>query len=248
MVRFHRTSALIAIMLILPTLSLAANALFDVYHGQASPMTSSDDFDEARDLLISAGHTLTELNTQVTAEALSGYNLYVSGTLDSPYNSSEIAALQQYVASGGNVLVIHDGGYASNQATPSVNEFLAPYGMVLSGVSSYPTGLIVESFAADCVTEGVGTIGMDFVRELESITSPAVDLTSGGPEILAVYRGNGTVIVLGDDSCFADPDSGSDYALDAFDNALLLLNLFDCVGGTVRTEAVSWSGVKALFD
>ena len=228
--------------------AIAANALFDEGHGQRWPMSSHEHFETARSALTLAGHTITVLDAPITAAALSGHDIFVTGTLDMSYTAAEIEALQDFVASGGSVLVNHDGGWDSYFATPSVNAFLAPYGMALAGSSSYVDGLTVEDFVTHCVTQDVVKLGLDFVRVLVTIDPPAEDLTIGTTEILAVYASpaSGLVVVLPDDTLWTDPEAGTDYCIEDFDNLKVLLNIFDCVV-SVSTEVCSWTTVKQLW-
>ncbi len=231
------------------TVGFAADALFDEGHDQQWPMSSSDKFDEARAAITGAGHTISVLNSTITLEALNDYDLFVTGTLNSFLSAAEIEALQNFVMVGGTVLVIHDGGWSSDSVTPSVNSFLAPYGIVLASASSNGNGLMVEGFSSHCLTQSINALGLDYVRLIDSISSPALDLTTGSTDILAVYESDtgGKVIALSDDSLWSDPGTGSDYAISDLDNLTMLMNIFDCLNGSVATETATWGGLKSLY-
>ena len=98
-----------------------------------------------------------------------------------------------------------------------------------------------------------------------SVEATADLLLAGGGTVLITHDGGGAadahvgsvnaflqpygmVIVMGDESCWSDPGGGADYTIDDADNLALLLAIFDCVPGPVRTEDHSWSGVRALFE
>lgn len=249
-----RTCLICLFAMALIAISLSAHArpiLFDESHGQQWPMSTEEQFSTARDELIAAGHTLSSLTGSpgaITAEALAGYEVFVTGTLNSSFTAEEVAALQAYVDGGGGVLVNHDGGWSSDSHTPSVNDFLAPYGMVMASSPDYGTGVIVEGFVDHCLTAGISTMGFDYVRELESISAPAIDLTVAGPEMMGLFdNGSGWVIVIGDDSQWSD-HVNMDYGIDDFDNLTSLHNVFgyeNC--DPTATEATSWSGIKSLY-
>jgi hypothetical protein len=226
--------------------------LIDESHGQRWSFYSNDRFDDARAELQNAGHTLANLPGvpgAITPAALAGYEVFFTGTLDDSYTPAEIAVLQGFVAGGGGVLVAHDSGWGSNGATPSVNDFLAPYGMQLAGNSIGAGGLIVSGFESHCLTEGIETLGLDYLREISSITSPALDLTLGPIEILAIFDdGGGWVIVISDDSLWSDPGAGSDYDLYDFDNLTMLLNAFGYTGCLpTAVESTSWGRIKGAY-
>jgi hypothetical protein len=128
-----------------------------------------------------------------------------------------------------------------------MNTFLQPYGMQMAETSTYGSGVVVNEFVAHCLTEGIQTFGVDYVRELSSIMAPAVDLTPGTVELLAVYENAGRVIVLGDESCFNDNTTPSDYPITYGDNEAMLLNLIACCGPANPVEAVTWGTIKAMY-
>lgn len=227
----------------------AANALFDEGHGQYWPMSSDGLFEAARTAITGAGHTISTHTGLITFEAMAGFDIFVTGTLNSSLTTTEIEALSQFVTAGGIVFVNHDGGWSSDSATSSVNSFLAPYGVVLASYSSYTGGLLVEGYSTHCLTEGVSSLGLDYVRLITSISSPAVDLTTGSIDILAVFENEngGKVIVLPDDSLWGYSDEPSDYSITDLDNLTMLLNIFNCMTGSVSTDAQTWGGLKSLY-
>jgi hypothetical protein len=251
----HRNQLAGAVLLVLCVLLSAGSAtakdvLIDESHGQVWSFFSDAKFSMARAALINAGHTLSNLPGSpgaITGAALAGHDVFFTGTLDQSYTASEIQALQSYVDAGGCVLVTHDGGWSSDDATPSVNTFLSPYGMQMAGGATYASGVVVTGFVDHCLTDGVQTLGLDYVRELSVINAPAVDLTTGSVEILAVYENNGSVAVLGDDTLWSDPGGTTDYDITDYDNQAVLLNLVDCCGVVSPVEAMSWGTIKGMY-
>ena len=239
-----------ACVLIATGSATAKDVLIDESHGQVWSFYENARFSVARAALINAGHTLSNLTGSpgaITGGALAGYDVFFTGTLDQSYTTSEIQALQSYVDAGGCVLVTHDGGWSSDAATTSMNTFLSPYGMQMAASATYSTGVTVTGFVDHCLTDGVQTLGLDYVRELSAINAPALDLTTGAVEVLAVYESNGSVAVLGDDTLWSDPGAGGDYGITDYDNETMLLNLVACCGGTSPVEATSWGKIKGLY-
>ena len=117
----------------------------------------------------------------------------------------------------------------------------------MAGSATHPSGVVVTGFVSHCLTDGVQTLGLDYVRELSSINPPAIDLTTGSVEILAAYENNGSVAVLGDDTLWSDPGVGADYDITYCDNETMLLNLVACCGGVSPVEATSWGKIKGMY-
>ncbi len=245
-------SALFVLLVGLAVDSQARSILADESHDQQWPLVTEPRFSEIRALLTGEGHSLSSLQGEpgaVTAGALAGFDVFYTGTLNTSYQSGEVTALQDYVAGGGGVICCHDGGWASNDAVASVNSFLAPYGIVMSGVTSYGSGVIVSDFADHCLLEAVASTGFDFLREMTQINPPAVDLTISGIDIIAYYDdpSGGWVIVIGDDNQWTNSDSPADYTIADLDNQALSLNIFNYNSCNSPTEASSWSRVKSLY-
>jgi hypothetical protein len=251
-IRNRHVVLVLAVVCVLAAVGSAAakTVLIDESHGQIWSFYSDARFDLARASLANAGHTLFNLvgaPGAITDAALAGYDVFFTGTLDQSYTAAEIQALQNYVAAGGCVLVTHDGGWSSDVATPSMNTFLTPYGMQMAASSTYGSGVIATGFVDHCLTAGVDTLGYDYVRELASINPPAVDLTTGAVEGLAVYENSGTVAVLGDDTLWSDTDVNADYDFTDFDNEQVLLNLVGCCGAMNPVEPSTWGAIKGMY-
>jgi len=241
----------LTILLSSPGDGLAIDAIVDGYHSQANTLVYHAMFDDARAALSGDGHTLSLLIEQTATWRIVDYDLYVTGTLNDSYSSYEVTQLQNYVAGGGAVLVIHDGGYYSDDHTDSMNSFLAPYGITLAATGDYGSaGVHMTGFEPHCITNGVAELGLDSVRLITSLTAPAVDLTTGDPDFLAYYENavGGKVIVLTDDSLWSDPGAGGDQNIGDYDNLAILLNIFGCVEASVSAESLSWGDVKAIYD
>lgn len=212
----------------------ALDLLFDESHAQFVSMASEPAFAAALDLLTGAGHTISVLPGSpgaITPDTLVGVDVFVTGIVGANYQPSELAALHDFVSSGGGLFVNHGAGLSSDNFVPTVNQLLSPSGIVLSTDELFPGGVVVTGLVAHPVTEGLTSIGLDYVRTIASVGSPGVDLTTGGPEVFAAAEvGSGRVVVLTDETCFTLA-AGGDYELDDLDNTALLFNLFEYAGG-----------------
>lgn len=254
---YHREVSLVALAMALAWHSETVDArsvLVDESHDQEWPLSSHEGFASAREALVADGHTLTALTGTpgaITDAALAGHDVFYTGTLSQGYLPGEIEVLQRFVARGGGVIVGHDAGWASDASTPSVNAFLAPYGVQMAPTSTFPNGLVVSGFVSHCVTEGIDVLGLDRVREISALSFPAVNMTANPPYVMAVTDVNpGWVIVLGDDSLWMNQDYSEwlEYDIGDFDNLTILLSVFGYdVCSPISVEVDSWSEVKALY-
>lgn len=178
---------------------------------------------------LAAEHTLVILN-EFSAATLSGCDaIFVSQARGAgeAFAPSEIVNIHQYVQTGGGLLAIAEGGYSSGSTVDNFNDLLDPYGVTINGTSS-GAGHVVTPFVPHAVTDGLGSVEVDFQRALISIVAPAIDLTVGGGDdnILAAIDGvlgAGNVVIMSDPSVFAFP--GDDTSLYEHDNLQLLRNI-----------------------
>jgi len=184
-----------------------------------------------RAVFTDAAHTLQSLSS-FTATDLAGIDLLVLfQPTDSSlaFTSAEAAAIHAFVAGGGALFAIPEGGWGSNSTLFTFNAVIAPYGITALSPVSNPSGVLVNNLAPHELTDGVTSIGLDYHRVL-SITAPAVDLTNGTLEVLAAtdsQNGSGRVAVITDHTCFNDPGFGADYDLFDLHNKKLLENIID---------------------
>ncbi len=247
-----RTLALVALLVAFAAPTEAANILGDVAHFNLLPLSLDTAFDEARAELGLAGHGFGNLigsPGDVTAGSLFGWDIFVISTPQQPYTNNEITALQNFVATGGGVVVIHDGGVNSNNGTASLNDFLAPYGMAFDQNMVGINLVDLANLPEHCALDGVTTLGLQYARPLATLEAPAAALQTETPFVMGLYDGpSGWVFVIGDGSMWTDSDYGGARHLGWADNLALLLAVFDladCVDSPV--SAGSWSGVKSLY-
>jgi len=161
------------------------------------------------------------------------------------FTEQEIANIHAYVAGGGGLLAISDGGWSSDNTVENFEALLAPYGVSIEDHPTKGQGHVVTDFVAHSVTEGLSSVGLNYQRPLVEITAPAVDLTvgSGDDDCLAVVEGQagaGNVVVMSDSAPFAFP--ADDTNLYEEHNLLLMLNIAQYVTGqsplTIGLDAV----------
>ncbi len=147
-----------------------------------------------------------------------------SGLPAQGYSTGEISALLAFVAAGGGALVHGDGG--SGGMVDNLNALVSNWGVEFSAYATGGNGALVTSFLSHPVTDGLNSVGFDYYLPILSFVPPALDLTSGTPDIMAVYDdGAGAVVMLGDRNHWSDPGTGADYDIDHQSTRLLLRNI-----------------------
>jgi subtilase family serine protease len=169
-------------------------------------------------LLTENGFIVDTLTTgPIDYSILANYDIFVLMDPEFDFWSSEISDIQNWIASGGALITMPDGGYPLTMDT-----LLAPFGVRLTGrEGSYGATTNIESHP---ITQCVNSIWVNLVREI-FVTSPSTTLART-TEFLAFLSSteDGKVIVLSD-SNIMDNDG-----IVREDNAQLTLNIFNWVG------------------
>jgi len=204
-------------------------------------------YDDFRAALGASGRTVVALSS-FEAPDLAGLDALIVNQPydDSLLSSSEISAIQSFVAAGGGLLV-HANGWGGGLGSSNLNDLVAPYGLTYSEYGTENSGHTISSFETHPATEGLRQVGVDYQRRFIVIAPPGVDLTpgccDGADDFLAVVDGNlggGSVAALSDSSMWQDDDAGSDRSLSFGDNALLL--------GKLISHITTGSGQKVSID
>jgi hypothetical protein len=219
------------------------DVLWDITHGVYIGYDPSNRYSDLAALLAAAGMPVAVTDQGVDNIDLSPYCILVlaSGSAyDTPYTASEVAAIDQFVADGGGLLVL-----AENGQTPAV-EHLGPvasaFGTTIIDVTLDPLDTYISNFAAHEIFTGIDEIMFRACGVLEaSAPSVAVAWTANDEVMVTVVEPHKVVIAA--DSNFCD----NDYMVEA-DNQAFALSIFEWLcDGTVGTENHSWSEVKQRF-
>lgn len=214
-------------------------------------LATGSHYDGFRAVLGASGHTVVALSS-FESQNLAGLDALI---VNQPYDqsgllsSSEISAIQSFVAAGGGLLVHGNGGTGSSSS--NINALVAPYGMTYAAGTTNGSGHTISSFETHPVTLGLSQVGVDYQRRLTAIAPPAVDLTpgccNGADDFLAVVDGSGgggSVATLSDSSMWTDDGEGSDRSLSFGDNALLLGNLISHITTRGATSTIFADGFE----
>ena len=204
----------------------------DAVHGvmPRDNLALGTEFTNMQEELEGAGYRVVPLDefTPASLDRCDGVFLFQPMRASQRYTEQEIADIHAYVAGGGGLLAISDGGYSSDSTVENFEALLAPYGVGLDDAPTKGSGHVVTDFISHPVTEGLSSVGLNYQRPLVEIDTPATDLTvgSGDDDFLAAVEaeaGTGNVVVISDSAPFGFP--GDDTDLYAEDNLLLLLNV-----------------------
>jgi len=174
------------------------------------------------DRLLSAnGFIVDELaRGPIDSGKLAGYDILVLMDPELDFSPSEIVAIQNWVAGGGALIAVPDGGWPR-----SFTSLLAPYGVLLTGgAGGYG---ITSDIVSHPTTQNVTSIFVDWVQDI-SAEMPSKCLAwvsdSYGRHAFLSTSTRGDVVVISD-SNIMDNDG-----LGVADNTQLMLNIFKYAG------------------
>jgi len=169
-------------------------------------------------LLTANGFIVDELTIgPINSAVLANYDILVLMDPELDFSPYEIADIQSWVASGGALIIIPDGGYPL-----TINALMAPYGVQMTGrVSWYgPT----TNIASHPITQGVSSIYVDGAREISA--TPPSTILAWTPDFYAFL----SVTEAGEVVVVSDSNIMDNNGLGMADNTQLMLNIFNWVG------------------
>ncbi len=204
---------------------------------------SGASFSEWRAVVAGLGHTIVPL-TSFTLADLAGLDaLVVLQPFVTPYSFSaaEVAAIPAFVAGGGGLWMIGEGGIETGASLSNFNQVASALGVTYTTNLFDGSGLAVSGFVAHEVTSGVVSYGVDYHRAMSAV-APALDLTvSGGNQNVLCVRdgtgGAGNVAFTGDTNCWENAGSPNDYDIASLSNRILLENIVTYIVGVAPLSA-----------
>lgn len=156
----------------------------------------------------------THISGSITSSVLADYDVFVIPQAHYFYDTDELVAIQNFVATGGGLLVVGDDN-------PEIYTDLTSF----AGISWMSGGVsgITTDITPHPVTQGVTSVYLDIPMAEMTVSGPAQDLVRDPADgvMLAVSEQPGKVIG------FADEDSLRDYYIGREDNLLLANNMID---------------------
>ena len=101
-----------------------------------------------------------------------------------------------YSVVNNGILVVGDNG--SGFQVDNLNDLVDPFGITYADIGTEGSGHTITDFVAHPLTNGLGSIGVDFQLRI-TVVDPSLDLTigSGADDALAVLPGPGALPLLG---------------------------------------------------
>lgn len=195
-------------------------------------------------LLTSQGYAMDQLYPgPLDQEVLSQYDILVLIDPEISFLESEIEDIQNWVASGGALLVIPDfyDEAISIEPSPNLNRLLAPYGVQLTGLYS-GWNEITTDIVEHPITRNVKSIWYHKACALE-VTEPSEILAwTKEPYAFLSTTMSCEVIVIADSNIM-------DYmGLGSADNKQLILNIFDWIGGKYDHDLAVTLNTPSIFE
>lgn len=182
---------------------------FDASRTYSQYYLTGGNYDDIRNAISGAGHTVAAATGSVTGAYLSGVDVFYTGMVDvdgSPGGAAtagEISALQTWV-SGGGILVI---GGENNSFDANANTWFNPFGLNLAaaGVSGGTWGAGPDPLLAN----GVAGTSLGFITGgyFDPGLYDTLATVSGQAGVVRIGYGSGYVIGLGDGNFIDDPAS-----------------------------------------
>jgi hypothetical protein len=218
------------------------NVLWDLTHGVYLAYEPAGYYSDLVALLAGNGYVTTTTASGIDNIDLSPYDVIVIAVLsnwNSPYTPSEVAAVQDFIAGGGGVLVM---GENANCPNGNINPVTQAFGVTCGLFNLVPDDLFFGTFVPHQIFDSVTTV---YYRAAGAISAsdPGVPLAwaDTGEEVVASVEPC-QMIVTGDGN-FCD----NTYLPNA-DNVQFILNVFDCLAtGESPVEESTWGVVKALY-
>lgn len=188
-----------------------ARVVFDFTHfpyygideGDPSGFHTSDRFAELRDALVERTYTVDKLlpsaEGNLTYENLAPYDVLIINTPEWNFTAAEVAAVQNWVADGGGLILFGDWTSAFLLHNQNMNYLLSPFDLSLSEDDYTPFAYETSDSEMHPTTEYVTTIHYDGGVYV-NVTGAAYPLWYNGSNIVSAAQeyGMGRVFLAGD--------------------------------------------------
>ena len=219
-------------------------ALWDLSHGPYADYTLSGWYSQLDEALIYRGVICYETTYSLQYVYLDAYDMIVIGTVlawDSAYTPAELAAIQDFVDSGGSLLVLSDNSDTPNE---NINPISEAYDVTCQETGSEPASEVTD-FEPHEVFTGVSQISLVGPGSL-LVSAPGDTLARASTgEAVVSLSGAGAVMVIGDCNLCEN-----DY-IGLADNETFILNVFEYLAGRESgisdPQSTTWGRVKAQY-
>ncbi|MBN2228397.1 MAG: hypothetical protein JW779_02315 [Candidatus Thorarchaeota archaeon] len=134
---------------------------YGVDAGDPTGYTAQGRYAQLRNLWVNHTFTVDKLysedTTELTSSILSKYDMLFINTPDENYTASEITAIQNWIASGGGLLILGDSsGFITRNAR--INDILDGYDLSISGINYHTNQFIADNKTFHPINELVTTL------------------------------------------------------------------------------------------
>jgi hypothetical protein len=216
------------------------SVLWDLSHGQYSGYAPSGSYSDLADMLTEHEINCYETTTSLEFVSLDAYDMIVIGTVlawDSAYTGPELAAVEEFVSTGGGLLIMGDNASCPNENITPVSEAFG----VSSAAEGEFNGAITDFDALELFTD-VDTLQIVWGTGLE-VASPSETIARGpGGESAVSLMGDCEVIMICDCNLWENQYIG------LADNETFALNVFSCLcGADTPVVRSTWGTIKSLY-
>jgi Domain of unknown function (DUF4350) len=223
--------------------SVGGNVLWDLTHGVDLGYEPASRFSMVTTSLSAAGFVITTTAAGVDNVDLSTFDVVViciGSAWYSAYTPAEVAALLDFEAAGGGLLVLSE-----NSACPTENldPLLSAFNVTSGHDTIEPLDLYIFDFASHPIFIGINSLYLRAAGSL-GVNLPAhVGAWTVAGQPVVAKMGECDLVVVGDMN-WMDNDH-----LMMEDNEAFILNIMECLGepGPVDTEKTTLEGLKSYY-
>ncbi|WP_407356129.1 DUF4350 domain-containing protein [Methanolobus sp. WCC5] len=207
--------------------------LWDLTHGVYEDYQPSGHYSDLVTILNGMGYTVQTTDIGLNNVDLSEYDILVicvASSHDTQYSPADVAAIEEFVANGGGLLIMGDNTDTPNENIQPVADL---FGTQLGESYIRPSDLNITNTASHPIYDGVSRFIFRAAGEISgSIPSEEVAWDDNGNAVMTVVSCPGKVVITGD-SNFCE-----NYYIDLEDNEQLTRNIFTWLGEPCEDQSI----------
>lgn len=219
--------------------------LWDLTHGVYGQYEPSGFYFNLTEVLANAGFGMNTTTLGVNNIDLTAYDVVVinvTSAWNSPYQTAEVIALDNYVNQGGGLLIMGAGGGCPNG---NINPVSQEFGTTCGGATGEPNDLYFINFLTHEIFDGISTLYFRATGVL-TCTPPSVEAAwspTYSDVLISIVGPSPRVVILGTSTGFSN-----DY-FSLADNTNFSVNVFTYLSGyPMLLETGTWGAIKAMND
>jgi len=218
--------------------------LWDTTHGVYMSNQPDANYSDLITYLHAAGYSVSWTSQGIHHINLLQYDVLViavTTSWNSPYTAPEVAAVENFLANGGGLLVM---GENPNCPCEHINPITQAFGTTTGTAIINPPDCCFSSWYPRQIFDGVSQLCFRAAGAL-SYTAPSIEAACtnfAGETVITIYEPCKMIVT-------ADGNFCDNQHLDTVDNLPFILNVFACLAGDhpIPTQNTTWGEVKANF-